>query len=121
MTRKELIQRLSWNSGGMGYGVASIGMQLAMRMSGKTIPSIVVVSIPQDKYTDEELSKLVAFSEKMTEDFKRRFGGPLLGDNCICLEKMEGCWMRKKLTWECGPMTSPTLDEALAVFDKEYA
>jgi hypothetical protein len=122
MSREELIARLQWNGGGCGFGLCGVAnaMSWAMATPGKgksDLKSIVAVSGPPEKYTDEELKELVAFSDRRTTDYDRMFPYRM-GANLICIDKTEdGQWMRKRLTWEMGPMFSDTLTEAIAVFE----
>lgn len=123
MTRDEMIAKLMWNQGGMGYGVCTTGMmaiQNSMRPQSKEDDwiSIVAVSGPPEKYTDEELEKLVAFSEAQTARYDKIFNYRM-GCNLICINKVDsGSWMRKRQSWEYGSMFSETLDDAIAVFTR---
>lgn len=125
MTREETIERLLWNDGGMGYGVCAVASSMMWAMSKPKEPhgaddlkSIVAISGPPEKYTDAELATLVAFSDRRTADYDRMFKWRL-GANLICIDKMDnGCWFRKRLSWQMGPMASETLDEAIAVFEE---
>ena len=123
MNRQELIDRLQWNNGGTGYGICSVGNALLWAAQQPKEPrgaddlkSVVAISEPADRYTDEELTALVAFSDEMTADYDRLFAWRL-GANMICIAKTsDRQWMRKRMSWEYGPMASPTLQEALDVF-----
>lgn len=120
--REELIGRLEWNNGGMGYGICAVaGMMLnLLDKPGPGHPdlkSIVIVSTPAEKYTDEELERLVQFSDFMTADNDKRWK-IRRGANFICISKIEnGRWMRKRTSWQFGVMFSETLDEACKVFE----
>lgn len=98
-TREELIEKLEWNSGGYGFGICSFAssMMWSMDAPGPDKPdlkSIVAVSVPQDKYTDEELQKIVAFSERQTARYDQMFRWRR-GANLILLDKQrDGGWMR---------------------------
>jgi hypothetical protein len=122
-TREELIARLVWNNGGMSYGVCSFAGMLISDLDrpgpGKPdLKSIVAVSSPPEKYTDEELQKLVAFSEEQTAAWDR-ISSCRRGANYILINKQdENSWYRKRVSWDMGLMHSPTLDEALAVFTR---
>lgn len=126
MSREELIARIVWNSGGCGFGLCGMAntMSWAMDRPGKGKPdlsSIVAVSGPQEKYTDEELREIAAFSERATADYDKMFSYRR-GANLICIDKTtDGRWMRKRLTWEIGPMFSDTLKEAIAIFERGVA
>lgn len=122
MSKEELIARIMWNSGGCGFGISRIAniMSWAMDRPGEGKPdlkSIVVVSGPPEKYSDEELRELAAFSERATADYDR-MGIYRRGANLICFDKVDGRWMRKRLTWEVGPFFSDTLKEAIAVLER---
>ncbi len=123
MDRKDLIAELMWNSGGTGFGICTVGNQLmwALDQPGPNkpdLPSIVAVSGKADEYTDDELRELVAFSRKQTARYDEMFG-IRRGANLICVGKEpSGSWLRKRLSWECGPMYSKTLAEAVAIFDR---
>jgi hypothetical protein len=99
-------------------------MAWAMDSPGKGKPdlkSIVAVSGPPEKYTEEELKELVAFSKRMTADYDRMFIYRR-GANMVCIDKTpDGRWMRKRLTWEIGAFYSDTLKEAIAVFERGMA
>ena len=124
MSREELIAELVWNGGGCGFGICNVAnaMTWAMDKPGKGKPdlkSIVVVRGPPEKYKDEELRELAAFSERVTADYDKRYIYRR-GANLICIDKTEdGRWMRKRLTWEMGPMFSDTLQEAIAVMERK--
>lgn len=125
MSREELIRKIMWNSGGYGFGICSMASSMLWAMDqpgpGKPdLPSVVAVSGPPEKYTDAELERLVRFSEERTVDYDRMFN-VRRGANLILIDKIsaEGnCWMRKRLSWEFGPMHSPTLEEAVTVFER---
>ena len=81
--------------------------------------SVVAVSWPPEKYTDEEIQKLYKFSVAETERYDKRVK-TRVGANLIVFDKYEdGQWLRKRLTWEIGEMTSETLNEAIEVFTKD--
>lgn len=121
--RQEMIDKLQWNDGGMGHGICAVASSMMWAMSRPEHPrgeddlkSIVTVSGPPDKYTDEELAALVEFSDQRTAKYDKIFNYRL-GANLICINKLdERAWMRKRLSWEYGPMISPTLQEALDTF-----
>lgn len=122
--RTDLIDKLLWNNGGTGFGICAFANSMSWTMSKPKEPhgsddlkSIVAVSGPPDKYTDEELQTLVAFSERRTADYDKMYKWRL-GANLICIDKYsDNNWLRKRLSWDRGPMYSPTLSEALAVFE----
>jgi hypothetical protein len=123
MDRKAMINRLQWNEGGMGHGVCAVASSMMWAMSRPKEPrgaddlkSVVAVSGPPTKYTDEELALLIEFSDERTAKYDAIFNWRL-GANLICINKLDnGCWMRKRLSWEYGPMVSPTLQDAIGVF-----
>lgn len=123
MDRQQMIDRLQWNDGGMGHGICAVASSMMWAMSRPKEPrgtddlkSVVAVSGPPDKYTDEELKTLVEFSDERTAKYDAMFNWRL-GANLICVNKLgPDCWMRKRLSWEYGPMVSSTLQEALDVF-----
>ena len=129
--RKALENQVLWNSGGYGYGICRMaGMDFFGSMrpgpDRPDWPSIVAVSGQREKYTDEEIEKIAAFSKRVTANYDKVFSWRM-GANLIILDKQvmelsEGTnvsWMRKRQSWEYGAMFSPTLDEALAVFARE--
>lgn len=126
MNREEMIEQLQWNSGGTGHGVCAVANSFLWSTSRPKHPrgdddlkSIVAVSGPPDKYTDEELQKLVAFSERRTEDYDRR-NGRRMGANLIYINKYgENKWLRKRMSWDIGSMFSDSLDEAITVFERD--
>lgn len=121
MTRQEMIAKLLWNSGGDGFGILSFANAMLWAQDrpgpGKPdLPSIVAVGGSPDDYTDEELEKLVAFGERTTARYDKIFS-VRRGANLILFRKpleSHGSWMRKRLSWESGPMYSKTLDDAIA-------
>lgn len=118
-----MIKQIEWNEGGMGFGLCAVASSLRWSLARPNEPrgaddlkSVVAVSGPPSKYTDEELAALVEFSAERTAKYDEMFNWRL-GANVICINKLDsGCWMRKRLSWEYGPMSSPTLQEALDVF-----
>lgn len=120
--RKALIERIMWNDGGTGFGICRVaGMMLhEMQKPNPDWKSVVAVSGPPKKYTDAELEKIADFSDRHTAHYDQIFN-VRAGANAICINKVnDSCWMRKRMSWEYGPMHSPTLDEAIAVFEREY-
>jgi len=123
---RELAQQLVWNDGGTGYGLCAVAGFAVWAMSEPKHPrgaddlrSIVAVSGPPEKYTVEELEKLVAFSERRTAHYDTMFRWRL-GANLIFIDKMpDGRWYRKRQSWTMGVMSSDTLDEAMAVFERD--
>lgn len=131
MSREELIARLMWNSGGTGYGVCQVAGAMLWADDRPTPErpdwiSVVAISGPPEKYTDEELQILVDFSEEATRRYDTRWHWRR-GANLICIGKdpfsSSGpvSWMRKRMSWLYGPMYSATLLEALAVFTKDWS
>ena len=115
MTREQAIGRLMWNHGGAGMGVCAVGNLLAAMGSGRRLPSCVAVSGPAENYTDEELAKLVEFSDAKTRRHIEICGSVLEGDNLTCIGKLHGGrWLSKKQSWDFGRMFSDSLDDAIA-------
>lgn len=124
LSREEMVEKLMWNSGGTGFGICSFASELLWQMDqpGPDKPdliSVVAVGAPPDNYTDEELAKLVAFSEERTARYDKMFRYRR-GANLIIIHKTEDGqrWLRKRLSWDRGQMYSPTLEEAIAVMSK---
>lgn len=125
LSRQEMIDKLEWNSGGYGFGVCSFANSMLWAMDTPSseksdLKSIVAVSGPPKKYSDEELEKIVAFSERVTARYDKMFRYRR-GANLILLDKpsfADGKWMRKKLSWTEGPMYSDTLSEAIAFMEQ---
>jgi len=125
LSRKEMIDKLLWNSGGYGFGICSSANSIMWAMDqpkpGKPdLKSVVAISGPPKKYTNEELKKILAFSERKTARYDEMYRFRR-GANLILINKETDFrvrWMRKKLSWTQGPMYSETLDEALAVMEK---
>lgn len=126
LNRQELIDQLMWNSGGMGFGICSVASSFIWATSRpkskeNDLKSVVAVSGPPDKYTDEELEKLVEFSNRKTANYDEIFN-VRMGANLICIDKNVGPgghnWMRKRMSWEYGPMYSDTIEDAMATFDR---
>ncbi len=126
VSRQELIAKLEWNQGGTGFGICSFAMAAiwAEDRPGPDKPdlkSIVAVNGPPDKYTDEELAKIVAFAERKTAAYDQMYRWRR-GANLILINKHDTgigtLWLRKRLSWDHGPMYSATLDEALEVMER---
>src|SRR5208337_144505 len=117
--RKALINQLEWNSGGYGFGICSVANSMMWALDQPTkdkpdLKSVVAVCGEPKKYTTEELRRIAEFSKAATERYDKMFSYRR-GCNLILLDKRdEGSWMRKRLTWESGPMYSTSLEEALA-------
>lgn len=89
---------------------------------GNDWPSTVAVISPPEQYTDEELEKLVAFSERRTAVYDGIFS-VRLGMNLITIGHQKShpdssLWYRSRASWVRGSFWSKTLDEAMAVFEK---
>ena len=91
------------------------------------LKSIVLVKGPADQYADDELEALVAFSDRQTADYDRLWKTTKPADqvkardgcNAIIIGKaLDGNWLRQRLSWYSGEMFSPSLAEAMEVFDK---
>lgn len=127
-TRQEMIKDMVWltsDSGG-SFGSCSFG---AAFIWGDQMPSadnpdwksIVFVKGPAEKYNDEEIGKLYQFSVEKTAEYDKLFT-VRMGANAIVMDKVAGekiYWLRKRMSWECGPMYSETLEEAIAKFMKK--
>jgi len=122
-SREEMIGQLMWHDSGDGIPTHAGLMLWAMDQPGPDKPdlqSIVSVKGPPEKYTNEELATLLEFSERATARYDEMFSCRR-GANLILFDKPEywnGAWKRKRLTWDRGPMTSPTLEEAIAVMER---
>ena len=125
LSREELIKELMWNIGGNGFGICSVANSLSWALDrpgpGKEdLPSVVLVNAPVERYTDTELRWLVAFSQYVTAKYDNR-NRWRRGANLIIIGKPErddGYWLRKRLSWDHGPMHSKTLLDALSVMLK---
>ncbi|MFA5080805.1 MAG: hypothetical protein WC472_04275 [Candidatus Paceibacterota bacterium] len=109
--RQSLIEKIQWNNARLFKTGSFMVWALDIPRSG--IKSIVVVRGPPDKYTDEELEKIVEFSGKMTTDdiiFCRQ-----RETNLIIIDKNQER-TRKRHPWAIGPYFSNTLDEAINIF-----
>ena len=121
MSREEMIAQVEWASGGYGSGNMASAMAWEMSRPGPDLPdlvSIVALYGPPEKYTDEELAKIVEFAQEVTARYDRIFK-VRLGANMILLDKPnwlpQGKWLRKRMSWKQGPMHSGSLDEALEI------
>jgi hypothetical protein len=124
--RQLLIDAIEWllPESGTGMGICAVA-NMFMWATADVAPendlkSVVVVKGPPDKYTDEELAKLLVFSRAYTAYYDEMFT-QRIGANLIIFDKrgFDGAWLRKRMTWDMGPMYSKTLDEAIAVFERE--
>ncbi|KND51229.1 MAG: hypothetical protein ABA06_02875 [Parcubacteria bacterium C7867-001] len=124
LSRTELIGKLMWNEGGYGFGIPSLANSMAWGLATTgpdrpDLPSVVAVSGPPEKYSDDELAELTAFSERRTKHYDSYFK-QRLGANLIVIDKLsDNSWLRKRMSWESGPMYSTTLKDAVAVFETE--
>lgn len=118
-----MVGKLMWSEGGAGYGICSFAGAMLWESqrpseSYPDWPSVVAVRGPAEKYSDDELARLVEFSGARTARYDEMFRWRQ-GANLIVLDKVEtGAWLRKRMSWTHGPMYSPTLAEALAVMSK---
>jgi len=115
MTREQMVEKLFWNVGGYNFGQCAMLRWFTQRPSPDTpdLKSVVLVSAPADKYADDELAKLVEFSERASaiHDGLRRWR---LGANLILLDKLdENCWVARYMSWESFPVSYPTLEAAI--------
>lgn len=117
-TRQSLIDQIMWSDGGAGWGVCAVGNMMMAQQSKQTLKSIVSLQGSPDEYTDEELAKVVEFSKIRDERHRKICGEILIGDNVIFLRKMDGKWLRKRRSWDIGPMFSDSLDEAMAFMEE---
>ena len=121
--REGMVNSLVWNSGGYGFGIMPVAASMIWEMDvpGPDKPdlqSIVAVSGPQEKYTDEELAQIVEFARKATEQYDKMFKYRR-GANLILFDKVrKDMWLRKRLTWTVGTMYSNSLDEAISFMEK---
>ncbi len=120
LTREEMLARFVPVSGGWSMQNVGLAMMYAMdepKPGKPDFPSVVGLYGPEEKYTNEELAKLVEFADRVTQAYDRLFRFRR-GANLYLFDKpdwrRDGFWMRKKLTWTEGPMFSPTLEEAIA-------
>jgi hypothetical protein len=121
--RKALEARVLWNNGGYGFGICAVAGAMLWndqrpKDGEQDWPSIVALCGERSKYTDDELVKLVEFADFATKRYDALFR-VRMGANLILFDKNvydDGrvSWMRKRMSWDSGPMYSPTLDEALA-------
>ena len=120
-----MIREMVWltpDSGG-GFGCCSFGASFLWsdQMPTEDHPdwkSIVFVKGPAEKYSLREIRKLHRFSMEKTAEYDRLFS-VRMGANAVVMDKCQGertYWLRKRMSWECGPMYSETLDEAISVF-----
>lgn len=132
MTRDELVATLMWNQGGTGFGLCEVAGAMFWATTPEPasreqdLKSIVAISGPPEKYTDEELRLLVAFARRRTAEYDEMFRYRV-GANLICIGKevrwddKQGAlietWNRKRLSWNQGLMWSATLEHALALFE----
>jgi len=134
--RQALIERIMWLSedSGIGYGIPSFGNMMMQSMMKPKTPSedwksVVAVKGPASKYTDDELSSLADFSDRYTADYDSRWRYRM-GANLLIFDRehhdypwLESGpvtrWLRKRQSWESGPMYSDTLEEAISRFDAD--
>lgn len=97
MTREELTEAIAWHNG---------------RITGSrtNLKSRVLLEGPPDKYTDEELQRVLEFAERRTREDKVN-----PGSNLIYLDKDENSWIRFREDHSLGTTRRRTLDEILRV------
>jgi hypothetical protein len=71
-------EKVLWNDGGSGFGHGGLGAVFLWSMDRPSpdrpdFPSIVSVMGKPEDYTDEEMSKIVTFAEKVTERYDKNF------------------------------------------------
>lgn len=122
LSRRQMVEKLQWNRGGYGFGICEVAMSMMWAMDrpgpGKSdLKSVVAVSWPPKRYTDQELKKILAFSERITADYDKMFQWRR-GANLVLIDKLgDGRWLVKRLSWK-NPVCKPTLEEAFAVIEK---
>lgn len=120
MRREEIIEEIQWGSGTSCSDIGTF-VSWALDVPSSTRPdikSVVMVNGPSEKYTDEELEKIIEFSKKQTEYYDKLFRYRR-GANLYVLGKTDGGWLRMQQSWRIGPFFSETLDEAID-FLKNY-
>lgn len=110
-TREALESRLLFNEGGYGLG---IGGTLTWTFSPAThdLSSIVAITGPASKYTDDELRTLADVSDALTAAYDELFT-ERRGANLWIVDKDDQFspkrWMVKRLTWDHGYPRHATL------------
>lgn len=123
MLREEVMEAILWNKisnpGGSLDFVSSMMWTLArVTPENPDLCSIVAVTGCPNDYSDEELEKLLAFARERTARYDAMFN-QRMGANLIIIGKCsDGRWLRKRLTWNRGPMHSSTLDEAISTMSR---
>jgi len=111
---------------GYGFGICSFGnmMRWNIRREKKDWGSIVGTKVPLERYTKEDLIKMLLFAQKVTTDYDKYFR-IRQGANIVILNKDDSRtyekkpfkqWMLKRLSWESGKFYHDNLDEAIEFF-----
>lgn len=106
--RQEMIEEIQWD-----HEILCSG-----RSTMPDIKSVVIVNGPPEKYTDEELGKIVNFSREKTARYDRIFPCRREANLYILNKTEQGKWLRIQQSWRIGPFFSETLDEAIALLMK---
>lgn len=112
--RVKLAESIQWLTpdSGTGFGICSFAGMI-MHQSGPKI-SMMLVRGPMDKYTDAELALLADFAQHVDVTHPKDSGW-----NNMVFDKetlWNPRWLRKRMSWEMGPMYSLSLPEALGIF-----
>ena len=121
MNRQEMTEQLEWST---GWGYPTFGQQASWDSDspgpGKSdLKSVVSVTGPPDKYTDDELAQLVAFSQQRTTEYdaENRYRR---GANVVIVDKSywaNGLWMVKRLLWQRGYPWHSSLEGAIGYME----
>ena len=126
MNRQDMIDAMEWLSpdSGSGFGVCEIASMFSWAMAEPgpegDLKSVVAVKGPSEKYSDEDIAKLHDFSQRYTAYYDEMFT-QRMGANLIIVDN-DGYdpspWMAKGMSWTMGRFYWPTLEEALASFER---
>ena len=126
MERQKMIDEMEWleAGSGTGFGICRVANMLFMWGTDEPGPdrpdlkSVVAVKGNPEDYTDEELTALYEFSQRQTADYDKHWRYRR-GANLIIIGKRFGKWLRKRMSWDMGEMWSDSLEDAMAVFDRD--
>ena len=122
MDRNEMVKKILWLSdrSGASFGVTSFASMAIWDESEEELKSVVAITGPSNKYSDEEIQKLYKFSVERTKKHDKICRSRIITDMIIFDKMSPDFWYRAKMDWNVGSLVSETLDDAIAFFTRKY-